>query len=281
MSEVFFRGFDEAFYIAFGCAIMANSAALVVSPVLLLRDWRKNLLAVLSNLFLIVSNWTSYAPRHNSSLGCEIKSYTIQVFMILGSLSQVLAPLSRSFFLLENKYKKSVIGLIFLLTIAEFCSLVDLNYSCDEESSRFAAIHINPYSNVFANLLGFCIYAIAFYQVVKLINSSVLTKENNRMQVVKRISIGSIYLTGAIKIGCLVGYIIDGDGYNGEGDNEIEMTLKSCLSCAIIFCFLFLELCTRAKDSVENSDLAHQHSKGNGFTSSNKKEAVVSISVKE
>eukprot|EP00835_Amoeboradix_gromovi_P003219 NODE_204_length_14945_cov_0.251313.p5 type:complete len:280 gc:universal NODE_204_length_14945_cov_0.251313:9550-8711(-) len=279
MSEDLLRGYDESFYISFGCAIMANMMACLASPILIARNWRFNSIAVISNVFLIISNWVNFGAPNTPDESCKVKSYTVQVFMILGSIFQMLAPFSRIFVFLSRRVKIVVTLSTVALVAAEFCSLVDFSFHCKEESSRFAEIFINPYSNVFANLFGFVVSAIAFHQIIKLINTNELIKENSRMQIVKKVAIGCVFVTGGIKIGCLLGYITDEN--DGAHNNQIEMVLKSSLGCAITFCFLFLELSTRSKESLDNTELSLHISKGNPLKTSSKHQEVVSISVKE
>ena len=247
-----YEDFDSSFYIAFGGAITANILGLLLSPVLLIRDWKKNSIAVASNIFLIISNCIAYGQYGISD--CNTAGNAVQFFMIAGSLAEVLAPICRSYLLFDKTTGYAMRLMVVMLIISEFCSFANIQYICNNPKSQFAYIRINVYSEVFSNLLGIVIYAVSFYQIIKVINSSELTRQNSRMQVVKKMALGCIYSTCIIKLGCLLGYILV-----GEGDNDVEMALKSGLSCAIIICVLFLELATKAKDSVENSRITGEY----------------------
>ena len=236
---------DYNFYITFGAAVTLNFIGLLLSPVILLRNPKRNGMAVGANLMFIVSNWIQFGQQ---GLNCDGATHAIQFFMILGSLLEVLAPLTRTFPLLEKRLKKYMVGIIVLLVISEFTSVAGLGYDCNKVGSQFSYIRNNMYSEISSHCIGMVIYVISFRAIITLINSSEFTKENSRMKIVKTMSIWSIYFTVFVKIGCLIGYFSD-----GNGNNELEMALKSGLACAIILLSLFLEVSTKSNANSKNA----------------------------
>eukprot|EP00834_Sanchytrium_tribonematis_P000658 NODE_12_length_54577_cov_0.384100.p23 type:complete len:276 gc:universal NODE_12_length_54577_cov_0.384100:17841-18668(+) len=240
-----YKGVDAGFYIAFGASICANLQGLVLSPALLQRSWKRNLPVVFSNICFIISNWVAF---YENTMECSTSVYVSELFMVLGSLFEVLAPLTRAYPLFSDKVKKMMLALIFSVTVAEFTSLVSLNYDCEGEETQFPNILVNMPSEVISHILGVAIYFLAFSKIIALVNSSSFSKENGRMQLLKSISLWSMYAVIGIKVGTLIGFLFDGDS-----DNEVEMAMKSNLVMVLIVSQLTLELANKAAGKPGNS----------------------------
>eukprot|EP00835_Amoeboradix_gromovi_P004654 NODE_375_length_9841_cov_0.151098.p2 type:complete len:277 gc:universal NODE_375_length_9841_cov_0.151098:1593-763(-) len=251
-----FNNVDVGFYIAFGSAICANLQGLIISPILLKKGWKRNGAAVLANICFSVSNWVSF---YQLNMECSTAVNISQVFMVLGSLFEVVAPMSRAYPLLSSRFKKIVPVLVFTLIIAESCSLIDLQYRCDGEESQFPEIVVNPYSETLSHILGIMLYIIAFQKIISLVDNSIFAKENGKMLLLRSIAKASVYFTIALKFGCWIGYLLD-----GAEDNEVEMAMKSNLCLDLLVSQLILELANIAaskpsgnrdsRKSAENKD---------------------------
>eukprot|EP00834_Sanchytrium_tribonematis_P001923 NODE_51_length_31136_cov_0.357670.p11 type:complete len:290 gc:universal NODE_51_length_31136_cov_0.357670:1335-2204(+) len=239
-----FEEVDIGFYVAFGSAICANIQALVLTPALLMKSWRRNGPAVLANLCFTISNWMNF---YQLGMECSTAAYLVELFMILGSILEVLAPLTRAFPLLNSKVKKGILALCFVLVATEFTSMIQLNYGCDQEESQFVLLEINIPSEVFSHCLGIIVYFVAFSKIIKLVNDSIFAKDNGKMQLLKSISLFSMYAAIAIKCGTLLGYLLDRE------DTEVEMAMKSNLVMILMVSQLTLELANKAAEKPSTS----------------------------
>eukprot|EP00834_Sanchytrium_tribonematis_P001922 NODE_51_length_31136_cov_0.357670.p10 type:complete len:290 gc:universal NODE_51_length_31136_cov_0.357670:273-1142(+) len=239
-----FEDVDVGFYVAFGSAICANIQGLVLSPALLYKSWRRNGPAVFANVCFTISNWLNFYQLH---MECNTAAYLIETFMILGSIFEVLAPLTRAFPLLNSRLKKVMVVMCGLLVCAEFTTLAGMDYTCDEEETQFVMMSLNIPSEVISHIFGIGIYLVAFSKIIKLVNGSIFAKDNGKMQLLKTISLFSMCAAIAIKCGTLLGFLLDRE------DTEVEMAMKSNLVLILMVSQLTLELANKAAEKPSSS----------------------------
>ena len=232
-----FKNVDISFYVGFGVCIACNILSLLLTPILLTRHWKKNIFAVSTSVCFVIANWMQF---YQSSIDCTVAVYTIQFFVISGTVLQVVAPLSRSYKLFDKNTKRAASILVFLLILTEVLSYQGIKFQCNEPRSQFAYIQINAYSEVLSNVFGGIIYVLSFHQIIKVVNSGEFVKENSRMKVIVKMAKSSIYLTIGLNIFCIIGYF--GNGYGVDGSNANELVLKSLLAYFMVLLSFFLEI---------------------------------------
>ena len=85
-----YQEIDSADYICFGIALCANVQGMLISPILLKKDWKRNIVVVFANLSYFLSNMLNFGQK--SASNCAIVGAFVQFFLILGSILEVHTP---------------------------------------------------------------------------------------------------------------------------------------------------------------------------------------------
>ena len=235
-------------YIFAGIALNANIQGLLMTPLLLKSDYKRNLLIVFSNLFYFISNIISFSGRLNEN--CQVAMYFVQVFIIFGSIFEVHTPLIRAFKLLDGKVKKVVPVLSSALVISIFCSLINLYGSCGSTTSVFIYVHVSIVPDAVASVFSISIYAISFFKIIQMIDSSEFVKENPKMQMIKSIAKYSIFFVIIVRI-LMIALAIAGYDEN----EKLTTALRTNLVVFLMVVQIVLELSKHSTDIIEKSDV--------------------------
>eukprot|EP00834_Sanchytrium_tribonematis_P001112 NODE_24_length_41419_cov_0.818780.p13 type:complete len:306 gc:universal NODE_24_length_41419_cov_0.818780:27620-28537(+) len=257
---------DTADYICFGIALCTNIQGLLISPVLLKKDWKRNIVVVLANACYLISNLVNFGQKGIQD--CLLSGYLIQLFMIFGSILEVHTPIVRAFPLFNAKLKKIVPIASFIMILCQFLVLVDFHVECDSISKRFLSLHSAAPAQFVANIFSIFILFVAFSKIIELIDKSEFAKNNSKMQLIRTLSKYSLYFAISVKVGHTV---LDATNFGNSSrllsDGAITIALRSNLVVFLMISQFTLELTKQAGDQSTHSDSNSKHEKSFGTTS--------------
>ena len=237
-------------YIFAGVALNASIQGLLIAPLLLTSDFRRNLLIVLANTFYLLSDFISFSA---SSINCDVGVYFIQLFIILGSICEVHTPLLRTYKLFDGIVKKAIPFLSASLTISIFCSLIGIYGYCGLSTSHFVSVHVNIIPDALASGISICVYILTFYKIINLVNSSEFGKENPKMQMIRGIAKYSMYFVIVVRL-LMISFAIAGYDTN----QKLTTALRSNLVVFLMIVQLSLELTKSASDRRDDEESISQ-----------------------
>eukprot|EP00834_Sanchytrium_tribonematis_P001442 NODE_35_length_36362_cov_0.944434.p18 type:complete len:277 gc:universal NODE_35_length_36362_cov_0.944434:14157-14987(+) len=242
-----FQNIDWSHYIYFGIAINANLQGLIMSPLLLMKDFKRNWFIVISNILYFIGNWVSF---FGNSIDCDTAMYVVQLTIITGSIFEVHTPLVRAYKLLEGKLKRSIPILSGSLIICIFCSLAGIHSMCYTSSSHFVKIFVSIVPDLIASIFSISIYLISFWKIIELIDSSEFGKDNPKMQMIRAIAKFSMYFMVLVRC-CMIGFSIGGLDTN----QKLSTALRTNLVVFLMIVQLTLELTKSSGETSERSDV--------------------------
>ena len=223
----------------------ANIQGLLMAPLLLKRDFRRNSLIVLSNIFYFVSDILSFS---GSSVDCRAAMYIIQLFIIFGSILEVHTPMLRAYKLIEGKIKLALPFVSSALVICIFCTFAGLYGSCGLKSSHFVNVHISIVPDALASVFSICIYAISFWKIIELIDSSEFGKDNPKMQMIRGIAKYSMLFVIVVRV-LMISLAIAGF----DANQKLTTALRTNLVVFLMVVQLVLELTKVTGNTDEES----------------------------
>ena len=268
---LYYQNFSSMDYICFGVALCANVQGLLISTILLKKDWKRNLVIVLANLCYFISNALNFGQK-GSKLDCVGTGIIIQLLMILGSIFEVHTPMVRAYTLLTPKLKKIVPAISACMILCQFLVLVQFKAECSSNKKQFVILETSPAPQLLSNVLSIALFFIAFSKIIKLIDKSEFAKGNSKMQLIRSLSKYSLIFAISVK---LAQTILDGTQFKFVNDllhdGAITIALRSNLVVFLMISQFTLELTKVAGDQSTHSNGSNsKHEKsGSGVASGN------------
>eukprot|EP00834_Sanchytrium_tribonematis_P001439 NODE_35_length_36362_cov_0.944434.p15 type:complete len:290 gc:universal NODE_35_length_36362_cov_0.944434:15045-15914(+) len=238
---------DWGFYFCFGAAICANFQGLLISTVLLKKNWRRNIVIVIANICYLISNWISFGQ--STTENCTSTGYAVQIMLIFGSLFEAHTPLLRAFSLLTPRWKKAAPILSAIMIIAQFCTLIGVQFICDSEEHQFMVVVHRRSADAVASLFAIYIYILSFSKIIQVIDTSQFGKSNGRMKVIRTLSKYSMLFAIAMRV---VIALFDIGRLDKNG--KVVMAMRSNIVVFLMATQLCLELSKLSSDGSEYSD---------------------------
>ena len=238
---------DWVFYFCFGAAVCANFQGLLISPILIKKNWKRNVVIVLANLFYLTSNWLSYSQNIYSD--CSSVGYGVQLLMIFGSLFEAFTPLIRAYSLLTPRWKKAAPMMAGIMVIAQFLTLNGISFECNVTEHQFVVIHHKRSADAVASLFAIYIYILSFSKIIQVIDTSQFGKSNGRMKVIRTLSKYSMLFAIAMRV--MIALVDIGQL---DQNGKVVMLMRSNIVVFLMATQLCLELSKLSSDGSEYSD---------------------------
>ena len=234
----------------------ANVQGLLISPILIKKNWKRNLVIVLANICYLISNWVSYAQ--SSADNCISTGYTVHIFMIFGSLFEAHTPLIRAFPLLTPRWKRAAPIMSGIMIIAQFLTLVNVQFVCNSPDHQFMVVIHQKSADAVASLFAIYIYILSFSKIIQVIDTSQFGKVNGRMKVIRALSKYSMFFAIAMRV-----MIALFDIGRLDKNGKVVMAMRSNIVIFLMATQFCLELSKLSSDgsALSDSDSSDQKSK--------------------
>ena len=237
---------DWGYYFCFGAAICANFQGLLISPILIKKNWKRNISIVAANICYLVSNWIAYGQ---SGIECSSAGYAVQVTLIFGSIFEAHTPLIRAYNLLTPRWKKAVPFMSIIMIIAQFLTLDKATFICDSEEHQFVTVIHKRAADAIASLFAIYIYILSYSKIIQVIDTNQFGKVNGRMKVIRTLSKYSMVF--AILMRMMIALFDIG---RLDKNGKVVMAMRSNIVIFLMATQLCLELSKLGTDGSEYSD---------------------------
>ena len=245
-------------YICFGVALCANIQGLIITPILLKKDLKRNIVVVLANVFYFTSNMINFSQRSISN--CDAAGYLVQLLLILGSILEVHTPMIRAYWLLNTRMKKIIPVVGILMILFQFLVLIDMSTNCNDTSQHFLVLSKFNSAQLVSDILSIILLYVAFRKIIELIDKSEFVKVNAKMQLLRSLAKYSLVCVISVKV-CQS--VLETTGFWRPFDflnnGALVIALRSNLIVVLMVSQLTLELTKASDDVTEKSDSTGKH----------------------